>query len=363
MQPGDAAPRTEQAAPVGQPARTLIIGLGRAGLGLHWAVLRRLRATGRHTDLFDPAPVLTLDPVTPALPVAAEGLRHVSSLDQARTLLDPERTVVHLCTPPVARLGLLRELAAAGFRRIVVEKPLASDRASVREIVGLSRTEGLRLAVVAPWLASALTGRLARLVDAGALGALRSIEVRQYKPRMGRTLADNGHPTAFDIEPPHSLGVCLRLAGPARLTGAELADMRIGDTVVAGMGRAELTLRHDTVTSRIVSDLTAPVRERRIQLDFTDGQVVAHYPGAEDDHYAQLRISRRGRPETWDVFPDDALSTYLLDTYRALRDGTDLAAQLHLASRVVELLADAKDLARRAVPAAGHTGQRVARAG
>ncbi|QNP69353.1 hypothetical protein IAG44_07820 [Streptomyces roseirectus] len=351
--------------------RTLIIGLGRAGLGLHWAVLRRLRAEGRHPDLFDPAPVLALDPLAPGAPLpvsAAEELRPVSSVAEARALLDPERTVVHLCTPPVARLGPLRELAAAGFRRVVVEKPLAVERLAVHDILDLGRAERLRMAVVAPWLASSLTARLARLVEEGTLGELRSVDVLQSKPRMSRTLADGGHPTAFDVEPPHSLGVCLRLAGDAVLAGAELADMRVGDTVVPGMGRAELVLRHREATSRIVSDLTSPVRERRIRLGFTDGTAVAHYPGSEDDHYAQLRFSRTGRPETWEVFPDDALSAYFVDTYRALRDGTDLEPDLRLASRVVELLADAKETSRRPGPAdgrvpTGHPGRRVSHAG
>ncbi|MEV0254066.1 Gfo/Idh/MocA family oxidoreductase [Streptomyces sp. NPDC050732] len=348
--------------------RTLIIGLGRAGLGLHWAVLRKLRAAGRHTDLFDPAPVLTLDPPAPAAAARAEGLRPVASIAEARTLLDPEHTVVHLCTPPVARLGLLHELAAAGFRRIIVEKPLAVDRQSVHEILALARAEGLRLAIVAPWLASALTARLERVVAEGALGELRSIDIRQSKPRMSRTLTDGGHPTAFDVEPPHSLGLCLRLAGDAVLAAAELTDMRIGDTTIPGMGRAELVFRHQEATSRIVSDLTAPVRERRVQLEFTDGRAVAHYPNGEDDHYAQLRFSRTGRPETWEVFPDDALSAYFVDTYRALRDGTDLAAQLRLSARVVELLADAKDTTRRPGPAdphspAGPGGRQVSHAG
>ncbi|WP_055523796.1 Gfo/Idh/MocA family oxidoreductase [Streptomyces graminilatus] len=348
--------------------RTLIIGLGRAGLGLHWAVLRRLRAAGNHPDLFDPAPVLTLDPLAPTAAARAEELRPVSSVAHARTLLDPERTVVHLCTPPVARLGLLRELTAAGFRRIIVEKPLSVERRAVHDILELARTERLRLAVVAPWLASSLTARLARLVEEGELGELRSIDVRQSKPRMSRTLADGGHPTAFDVEPPHSLGVCLRLAGDAVLAGAELADMHIGDTVVPGMGRAELVLRHQQAISRIVSDLTAPVRERRVQLGFTDGRAVAHYPGAEDDHYAQLRFSRTGGPETWEVFPDDALAAYFVDTYRALGDGSALEPQLRLASRVVELLADAKEASRQpgprdVLPPAGHPGRRVSHAG
>ncbi|MER6379282.1 Gfo/Idh/MocA family oxidoreductase [Streptomyces sp. NPDC001250] len=348
--------------------RTLIIGLGRAGLGLHWAVLRKLRAAGRHAELFDPGPVLTFDPLAPMAPPRAEGLRPVASVAQARELLDPERTVVHLCTPPVARLGLLRELAAAGFRRIIVEKPLAADRQAVHEILDLARTQRLRLAVVAPWLASALTARLDRLVEDGDLGELRAIDVRQSKPRMSRTLADGGHPTAFDVEPPHSLGVCLRLAGDAVLSTAELADMRIGDTVIPGMGRAELVLRHQDATSRIVSDLTAPVRERRVELEFTHGRAVAHYPGAEDDHYAQLRLSRAGHPETREVFPDDQLSAYFVDTYRTLREGTTLEPQLRLAARVVELLADAKEAARRpdpadALPSAGQSGCRVSHAG
>ncbi|MBQ1093379.1 Gfo/Idh/MocA family oxidoreductase [Streptomyces sp. B93] len=343
--------------------RTLIIGLGRAGLGLHWAVLRRLRATGRHTHLLDPAPALCLDPLVPVTAPPAEGLRPVASIAEARTLLDPEHTVVHICTPPVARLDLLRELAAAGFRRIIVEKPLAAGRDTAHDVLDLARTERLRLSVVAPWLASALTARLVRLVDGGTLGELRSIEVRQYKPRMRRTLADKGHPTAFDIEPPHSLGVCLRLAGDAHLTHAQLDDMRIGDTVIPSMGRARLELRHRTAVSRIVSDLTAPVRERSMRLEFTHGHVVAHYPNAEDDHYAQLRVSRPGHPETWEVFPDDALSAYLLGAYRALRDDTPLEPQLQLGVRVVELLADAKTASGAARAAAQRSGGQVAHAG
>ncbi|MFW6692214.1 hypothetical protein [Streptomyces sp. MAR4 CNX-425] len=348
--------------------RTLIIGLGRAGLGLHWAVLRRLRAAGRHPGLFAPAPVLSLDPLAPSAPAPAGELKAVSSIAEARGLLDPEHTVVHLCTPPVARLGLLRELAAAGFRRIIVEKPLAAERRGAQDILDLARAERLHLAVVAPWLASSLTARLGRLVEEGEMGELRSIDVRQSKPRMSRTLGDEGHPTAFDVEPPHSVGVCLRLAGDAVLAGAELADMRVGDTVVAGMGRAELLLRHRSATSRITSDLTAPVRERRIQLRFTGGLAVAHYPGAQDDHYAQLRFGRNGRPGTREVFPDDALSAYFVDAYRALRDGTDLAPQLHNAARVVELLADAKEASRRpdeadTLPPAAPSGRSVSHAG
>lgn len=352
--------------------RTLIVGLGRAGLGLHWAVLRKLRAAGEHPDLFAPAPVLALDPTV--VPTATgDGLLPVPSLERAVALLDPAETVVHLCTPPVTRLGLLRELSEAGFRRIVVEKPLATGVAEAHAIHDLAVGEGLELDVVAPWLASSLTRRLAALVAEGKLGALRTIGIRQYKPRMRRTLADLGHPTAFDIEPPHSVGVCLRLAGDAEVISAGLSDMRIGETVVPGMGRAELRLRHAEVTSHIVSDLTAPLRERRIELGFEGGRVVAHYPNAEDDCYAQLRLQRPGLPEQLEIFPDDALSAQMTGSYRAFltggapgangthtdagaptgaRDGRTVRAArqaaLRDAVRVVELLAEAKSRSREA---------------
>ncbi|MCT2589574.1 Gfo/Idh/MocA family oxidoreductase [Streptomyces sp. N2-109] len=346
--------------------RTLIIGLGRAGFGLHWAVLDKLRAAGRHPGLFAEAPVLALDPMAVTPPSTADGLRLVNSLQEARALLDPDETVVHLCTPPVARLGLLRELADAGFHQVIVEKPLAAERATAHEIVDFAADRKLEVAVVAPWLASTLTTRLAQLVADGTLGEPRSIDIRQFKPRMRRTLADTGHPTAFDIEPPHSLGVCLRLAGDARVISAELADMHIGDTVIPEMGRAELVLRHSGVTSRIISDLTAPLRERRIAMEFSGGHLVGHYPNTADDHYAQLRISRPGAPEEWEVFQDDALSAQLVQIYRDYQDGVEQSAELHLAARVVDLLADAKRMSRATpTPAAPrpddrpHSGRKV----
>jgi len=173
---------------------------------------------------------------------------------------------------------------------------------------------------------------------------LRSIEILQHKSRMGRTLADLGHPTAFDIEAPHSLGVCLRLAGDARLVDARLSDMWIGDTVVANMGKAELLLRHDSVTSRIISDLTSPVRERRIELSFDGGHVVGYYPIGEDELYAHLRVAVDGLPRTEEIFADDALSTYLLEAYLGFGEHADFRDELRLGGQVVELITAAKQL-------------------
>ncbi|HEV7899534.1 MAG TPA: hypothetical protein VGP31_17005 [Planosporangium sp.] len=322
--------------------RTLLIGFGRAGAGLHWNVLRRLRGRGDSRHLFADDPPIVWDPAEVGASAAREGLGVVDSLTQAAAQLDPAGTVVHLCAPPATRLVTLRDVAAAGFRLIMVEKPLASNAAEVHEIARLRREYGLHLLTVAQWLHSALTLRLARLVAADSLGALRGISVLQRKPRMMRSLDDVGHPSAFDVELPHSVGVALRLAGDADVAGAAGTDMRVGEVVVPRMGSARLLLEHlDGPVTEIFSDLTSPVRERRIELTFDAGRAVGHYPGSRDDHYATLSVLA-GRERTDEVLFDDSLSAFFVHAYRRFAAGDDFADDFALAVRVVELLDAAK---------------------
>ncbi|OSP43637.1 MULTISPECIES: hypothetical protein [unclassified Streptomyces] len=258
-------------------------------------------------------------------------------------MLDSGRTVVHLCTPPDARTEALRELAALGFRTFLVEKPLSAGIGAVHEIRRIRDAHGLRITVVAPWLHSTLTQRLADLVQSGALGTLHSITVCQNKPRLSRTFAVPSHPSAFDVEPPHALGVALRLAGPARLVDASWTDAHLGDRVARRMGSARLRLQHDGgTTTTIACDLMSPVRERSIRLTFAGGTVTGYYPVSADDAYAQLSIEEPGVPERREVFYDEALTACVLRAYRDIADGADFAPAFELNAQVVSLLTDAK---------------------
>lgn len=327
--------------------RTLLIGFGRAGAGLHWSTLRRLRAEGEHTQLFAAEPPVVWDPGPARDSAAQEGLLVASSLAQAARELDPTSTVVHLCSPPDARLETLREVAALGFRRILVEKPLAVDAASAHRIAELRESYGLSLVSVTQWLRSALTLRLAELVAGGELGRLRGVAVVQRKPRMMRTLRDQGHPTAFDVELPHSVGVVLRLAGNAEVTDAAGSDMRVGDVIIPRMGTAWLRLQHTGgPVSEIFTDLTSPVRERRIELTFEAGRVVGYYPASEADHFAALSVTGP-TGGTDQVFYDDSLSAFFVHTYQRFASAADQAGDFALAVRVVELLDAAKERCRR----------------
>ncbi|MFD4375934.1 Gfo/Idh/MocA family protein [Streptomyces sp. NPDC058486] len=287
----------------------LIVGLGRAGSGLHLRALRAAR--DRSPDLWR-GPVVAVDPRPGERAPVPDGVTVTPTPAAARALLPPDRAVVHVCTPPATRLAVLAELCAAGYRDMIVEKPLAvgpQERAAIAE---LRARYGLRLAVVAHWPASGLADRLRALIGSGGQGRLLRVDVTQHKPRFTRSLrVDDGHPTAFDVELPHSLGLVLSLAGPAETTGARLTDLRIGETVRPGLGSALLELLHaNGVRTRIHSDLTAPVRERRVALTFEHGTAVAHFAPSDADDHVQLDVD--GRRE---VFRDDALTAFLHRTY------------------------------------------------
>ncbi|WHT22857.1 Gfo/Idh/MocA family oxidoreductase [Crossiella sp. CA-258035] len=328
--------------------QTFVVGLGRAGAELHLPILLRARESGAHPRLFDPGPVLACD--TSAPETAPAGVVLTSSIAEAAAQLEPIRTVVHLCTPPTTRPAVLAELADHGFRKIVVEKPLAISLADLARLSELRQRRWLDLVVVAQWQSSALTQRLEDLVRGGALGALRRISMAQHKSRFRRSLLSSGHPTAFDVELPHSVGVALRLAGRAELVEANAFDLTSEAGTRPGLGGARLTLRHGNgVRTDITSSLVSPVRERRITLTFDGGEAVGHYPVSADDHYAQLAVRTPERTTNLS-FPDDSLTTFLLHTYRRYQRQAPSTTSLVLQCEVVRLLAEAKAHAGYAEP-------------
>lgn len=330
--------------------RTLLLGLGRAGAGLHLPVLARARAT--HPELFAGRPVVGVDPGPRPVPgggppgPGADRLVVAESLQRARRHLDPAATVVHLCTPPAVRAALLEEAAQLGYRRFVVEKPLAADRTALRRVLDAVDRHGLRVEVVAPWLHSALTDRLATLLP--TVGEVRSVTITQDKARFRRSLTGGSHTHAFEVEVPHALGVLLRLLGDAEVREASWTDLRLGERVVPHMGGARLTLRHGGGASgRVHCDLTSPVRRRRITVDAADGvRLVGHYPVAQDDDVARLDLWRDGR-RVRELFEDDALHRCLVAAYHRFAgdDPPGTAGGLGVHARTVELLDDARTMA------------------
>ena len=321
---------------------TLIVGMGRSGQGLHLPAMARVRAAA--PGLLARTPVVAVDPfrARPDLP----GVVDAGSLEEAVRLSPPARTVVHLCTPPAVRESLLTCLAGLGYRKIIVEKPLAVDLTGLTAVARIRRRWDLDVTVATHWLDSGLTRRLRAAVRGGRYGKLRTIDVIQNKPRFTRSTAVRDHPTAFDVELPHALAVVLSLAGGARITGASSDDMVFGRSRVPRLGRARLRLEHfGGARTEIDSDLTSPVRERRITLEFDRAVLVGHYPCSEADHSAQLRVVRPCGEATRSVFADDAFAAFLHGAYaRYAGPASRVHRTLPVQVDTVRLLTEAKRL-------------------
>jgi predicted dehydrogenase len=296
--------------------RPLIVGFGRAGRDLHLRCLRKTRAEHPHLISADVGVVTEEDPYLSDL--CAGGIRPFGSLADARQIFS-EDSVVHICTPPATHFHVLQEAAELGYRRIIVEKPLACTMEEVSLIRALRARYKLQIFVVATWLSSSLTARLKAMLAAPPAGAWTKMSIQQLKPRFSHTLNNRSHTSALEVEIPHQVALSLYLAGTnVEVTAASCSDMRVNGTTVPLMGSASIVLQHvNGQSSWLHSDLTAPVRERSVEIVFADGRrVVGYYPSEAKDSFSQLHVyNGENALVSRDVFFDDPLSTFLAETY------------------------------------------------
>ncbi|MFJ7629783.1 hypothetical protein ACIQZN_25130 [Streptomyces sp. NPDC097595] len=281
-----------------------------------------------------------VDPVRPADPLP--GARWLSSVPEAlATLGSPASAVVHIATPVRERAQTIRELAAAGIRKAIMEKPFAESPAAACELTSLIRDCDTEVLPVAVWPSSAITRHIVGLLASGRIGQPISLHIEQSKPRFQRGFEDEAHSSAFEVELPHQMLLALHLFGDAESLEAVSWPLRTPTGESRRLGGATVRLRHrDGLVTTLKSDLTSPVRVRCLRLRGTAGEIVAHYPIGADDPYGQVQVTG---DHDRTLLPDAPLTTYIEDCYRYFAgtgrqpEGSDL--QLHL--RVTELLAAA----------------------
>jgi predicted dehydrogenase len=308
----------------------VIIGYGRAGRGLHHAALRQLG----HPE------IVAVDP----RPVAAPGVTWLPTVAAALERVDLDRAVFHVTTPVADHHAVVGWLAAAGARNVVLEKPIAATAGEARAIAALAgRTRVLPVGV---WLSSTVTRRIEEAIADGVIGEVRSLRMEQMKPRFTRSAGAVDAARATEVELPHQLLLALHLGGgPAELADSLTWGMPMpGGTELAGAGGVDVTLRQpNRVTTRLMSDLTCPVRLRRLRVTGTRGTLVAHYPISSDDHTGQVVLPGRDR----ELVRDLPLTQFLDTAYRHFAgDGEPPAGDLALHVRVAELVEEANRHAR-----------------
>ncbi|MCA1655877.1 MAG: Gfo/Idh/MocA family oxidoreductase [Pseudonocardiaceae bacterium] len=250
----------------------------------------------------------------------------------------------HVTTPVADHHAVVERLAAAGARHVVLEKPIAATAEEARRIAAL----GARLTIlpIGVWLSSAVTRRVEQALADGLIGDLRSLRMEQMKPRFTRSAGSRDAARATEVELPHQLLLALHLGGgPGELADTITWGMPLPDgRLLPGAGGVDVTLRQpNRVTTRLMSDLTCPVRLRRLRVTGTRGTLVAHFPISSDDHTGQVLLPGQER----ELVRDLPLTQFLAAAYghfagRRPAPPGDLA--LHV--RVAELVEEATQRAR-----------------
>ena len=328
---------------------SIIMGYGHCGKNLHHVCLRKLQVLPTLSELCER--VHAVDPQ-----VSSPASAHLASHEQ---LLPPDSIregvgVVHICTSPALHLQHVREALHAGYRYIILEKPMVISQAQATELLALQRTFKAHILVVAVWAHSSLIKLMAQRLQASG-GGLAQLQIVHNKPRFSRTLQRHGE-HVFDIEMPHQVSLALLLAGdelklvdahsePLHLDGETRPSMKSGSLCLEGPQGERV---------RLTSDLSSPTRERRLSMELEDGAFCQGYlPVSADDSYSQFEAyAPSGVRIAGQVLADEPLTTCLEAYYRYFlaceRGESPLpprGSSIAFNQRVVELLEQARHLA------------------
>jgi hypothetical protein len=355
------------------PAQRLgavVVGLGRAGLGLHIPVLEKIRHDNAAASPFG-AVVGLVDSVEAGTRRALHRLEYDYGYDPRRIScatslaelsgVDPDHTIVHICTPADDHASALRAATEAGFRRIIVEKPCAANTADVDEMRRIADRTGASIGVINPYLYSRSVASCKDKIQ--KLGRLpHYLEFEMSKPRITPTLLGRSRPeSVVDVELPHQIATALYLteASRYRVLRAEVRHMhyREIDTepcqVVRNMGVGIIVLELDECIAVLVSSLDALTRTRVLKLRFSNTEhIEAFLPVTGDDHTSVV-IEYAGHNTDGSIeqtrvakLPDDMLARCLFDMYSRFAAGSPQLSDLTFNRKVIDVMDKAKTFAR-----------------
>jgi predicted dehydrogenase len=367
--PADLPPVSDVPMPA-QRLGAVVVGLGRAGMGLHIPVLEKIRHDGAAASPFS-AVVGLVDSAEAGIRRAQHRLQYDYGYDPRRvscatsladlTGVDPDHAIVHICTPAEDHVSALRAATEAGFRRIIVEKPCAANTADVDEMRRIADRTGASIGVINPYLYSrSVASCKDRIQELGRLP--HYLEFEMSKPRITPTLAGRSKPeSVMDVELPHQIATALYLteASRYRLLRAEVRHMhyREMDTepcqVVPNMGIGVIVLELDECIAVLVSSLDALTRTRVLKLRFPGSEhIEAFLPVTGDDHTSVI-IEYSGRNTDGSTeqqrvakLPDDMLARCLFDMYSRFIADSPQISDLTFNRKVVDVMDKAKAFAR-----------------
>lgn len=291
----------------------LILGYGHCGRNLHHVCLRKLQHSSAIPTLDDRVNV-----VDPMVSIRSSEAIVVHDKLMRSDEFTVSSAVVHICTPPSMHLEHVRDALQAGYRYIILEKPMVMSKAEAHELLDLQQTYDAHILVVAVWAYSSVVEHIEKAVNASGCRIL-GVDVLHNKPRFTRSLQREGE-HVFDIELPHQLSLAMLLLGESlSLVEAGTRSLHVGEEVRPSMKSGYIVLESNNLQPVcLISDLTSPIRERRLSVKLSDGAVYHGYlPVSSDDSYSQFEVHDAcGRPSDLRPLEDDPLTNCLKAYYR-----------------------------------------------
>lgn len=328
--------------------KSIIVGFGKAGQKLHLPCLMKAFNTIPNELIYEN--IIIVDPNIQELSNGFESMKipYYKSLTEIENV-NPEKAVIHICTPPNTHIEVLKEVAILGYKNILVEKPLATSNEEISEINSLQNKYQLDIIVIANWLSSNLTLTIKEKMYSGKFGEPQYVEIEQNKPRYSRSLENHSHTNIFDIEIPHQIGLsCYLLGTNATVLSSDARDMLVDNEVLHNMGKASLLLKHEgEVISNLKSDLTSMIRKRSIKILFKDYKMIGYYPSGSDDSYSRLSIyDKDNNLVSSKTLYDDPLSACFVEYYKYFGNKTinKPISDLHFNQKLIQLLSEAKEM-------------------
>lgn len=151
----------------GSPERLRAAVVGTGFIGPHHVdAVRR----GGYADV---VAIVDRDPERGPLTARALGVERAVA-DLSGVLNDPSIDVVHICTPNQTHVDLATAVMEAG-KHVVIEKPIAIDRAGAAALLGVARRTRRHAAVALTYRGYPMVRRARELVCGGRLGQLRLV--------------------------------------------------------------------------------------------------------------------------------------------------------------------------------------------
>ncbi|MFJ6480558.1 MULTISPECIES: Gfo/Idh/MocA family protein [unclassified Streptomyces] len=281
--------------------RTVLVGYGHAARDLH-------RTAIEESDLrYAVDEIVAVDPRSPQahdLPVYAtlQDLPGITASD-----------VFHVTVPPADHAAVVEEIVELGGKRIIVEKPLTTDGNTARRMAKACAGAGASLYPVGIWNFSSGVDRLRRDLDRG--GKPLHYEFEQSKDRVGRTLSNTSHSSAFEVELPHQVLAAIWTFGEIEdVLQASSRSLWADGRELPHAGGAYVVVRHRSgVMGTLVGHLDKELRTRRLRVACSGGDLRVDLPLTKADRSSFYHDST-GRIHE---IPDRPLTECLVSAYTA----------------------------------------------